>query len=192
MSDPSHRPPLANLHHGVEQPSSSSGSSHDGFFSLKWPAFRTDICYLGSMEEHKRIIKKILRAGFTLLELLIVMVIIALLAGLAMPVYQQSIEKARGQEALRHLNATRDSLLRYYVTNSTYTGATMGGTLDYDPNPNVGGQTQIFSYGFSVAPNADVFELRATRTAIIGCGPAPVGTILLDQAGSVTGTGVYA
>jgi type IV pilus assembly protein PilE len=48
-------------------------------------------------------VRRMVQTGFTLLELLLVLVILATLAGLAMPAYKDSAEKMRNVEALQNL-----------------------------------------------------------------------------------------
>ena len=64
------------------------------------------------------------KVGFTLLELLMVVVIIAILASIALPQYIRASEKARSTEALTALGAIRQSELRYKALsqNGIYTG----------------------------------------------------------------------
>ena len=52
--------------------------------------------------------------GFTLLEILVVVVIVGILASLAIPQYQKSVEKAKGSEAIANLNILRGAELRYW------------------------------------------------------------------------------
>lgn len=61
--------------------------------------------------------------GFTLLELLMVVIIIAILASIALPQYIKASEKARGAEALSILGAVRSAELRYraFHPNNNYT-----------------------------------------------------------------------
>ena len=61
--------------------------------------------------------------GFTLLELLMVVIIIAILASIALPQYIRATEKARGAEALQLAGAIRASENRYKAqsVNGVYT-----------------------------------------------------------------------
>jgi len=52
--------------------------------------------------------------GFTLLELLIVVIIIGILASMAIPQYQKVIRKSKAAEALTNLAALRASMDRYW------------------------------------------------------------------------------
>ena len=64
--------------------------------------------------------------GFTLIELMIVLVVAALLASLAVPSYQAQVAKGRrldGQQALRGL---AQRLERRYTELGSYRGATLG------------------------------------------------------------------
>lgn len=132
--------------------------------------------------------------GFTLIEILIVLVVLAALAGLAIPGYISTVEKSRRQEALAGLIATKDSLQRFYALASAY--PTIGGgsagsvanfsQLDFDPNaPTAAGTTRHFNYAIWSA--ATTFTVTATRnsTDFLGFGVAPYATTV-NQAGTVT------
>lgn len=134
--------------------------------------------------------KKYLRFGFTLLELLIVLVILAVLTGLALPVYSSNVERMRSVEAVEHLMNTRRSLFTYYAMNGTYSGAFIGafGTnLDFNPNSTAGGSTAIFSYSFSSGPNPNSYTLRARRLPGGPCGAliSPY-SVYLNEQGTIT------
>lgn len=57
--------------------------------------------------------------GFTLVELLAVVVIVAILTSVAMPQYRKSIRRAEATEALVNLRSVYDSAKRYKSANST-------------------------------------------------------------------------
>lgn len=59
------------------------------------------------------------RSGFTLLELLMVVIIIAILAAIALPQYIRASERARATEALSALGALRSAELRYAALSPT-------------------------------------------------------------------------
>lgn len=58
--------------------------------------------------------------GFTLIELMVVMAIIATLLSLAMPRYFHSVDKSKEAALLADLNGIRDAIDKYYSDNSKY------------------------------------------------------------------------
>ena len=55
------------------------------------------------------------KRGFTLLEVLIVVIIIGILAGIALPQYMSTLEKARSAEAMTNLGTLRSAMERHWL-----------------------------------------------------------------------------
>ncbi len=127
--------------------------------------------------------------GFTLLEILIVLMILGVIAGLAVPAMQGNIERVRSAEALHRMKLTRDAVERYFAVNNTFVGASIFfNTIDFDPNDVTGGQTLYFTYSLRDLTN-NTYTVRATRNQYAGCNT--IGRIDLDHTGNVNGTGAY-
>lgn len=63
------------------------------------------------------------KKGFTLLEVLIVVIIIGILASIAMPQYMSTLQKAKSSEALTNLGSIRSAMGRYYYEQIALTSA---------------------------------------------------------------------
>ncbi len=57
------------------------------------------------------------KKGFTLIEMLVVVLIIGILAGIALPQYRKAVEKAKLSEALINIKNIEGSMQRYILTN---------------------------------------------------------------------------
>lgn len=60
------------------------------------------------------------KKGFTLVELIIVMVIVGILSLVAVPIYRYNIEKARFTEAMTMLRAIADANTMYYIEHGVW------------------------------------------------------------------------
>jgi type IV pilus assembly protein PilE len=61
--------------------------------------------------------------GFTLIELMIVVAIIAILSAIAIPAYNQYVTRSKLTEAFSSLSSMSVALQQYYQDNRTYVGA---------------------------------------------------------------------
>jgi type IV pilus assembly protein PilE len=128
------------------------------------------------------------RRGFTLIEVMVVVVVIALLATVALPSYQSSVRKARRSDARSSL-VTVAQLMERYSTEHAGAGYSTA-TISDVPGPTVVTKPASDNgyYQLSLANlAAGTFTLRAApqgRQAVDGC-----GTFTIDERGvrGVTG-----
>jgi len=106
--------------------------------------------------------------GFTLIELMITVVIIAILVAIAYPSYQDSVLKTRRATGQADLIQIANYMERFFTENGTYVGASIASS----------GITND-SYGFVVtAATATAYTLTATatgaQTADTACTPMTI------------------
>jgi len=127
-----------------------------------------------------------MRKGFTLIELIIVIIIVGVLATLGMTQYTKMVEKGRAAEARSILGALRTAENAYNLEYGNYTATIADLGVDA---PGACGVTHYFSYACAAATGT------CTATRCTAGGKAPQSgvayTKTLTIAGDFGGTAGY-
>lgn len=102
------------------------------------------------------------KRGFTLIEVMIVVVIVAILASIAYPAYQDSVRKTHRANAEADLVTLANYLDRFYSENFRYDQDRFGNavSLPFSVSPQDG--TVRYSLGFSAGPTTTTYTLQAS------------------------------
>jgi len=90
------------------------------------------------------------KAGFTLVEIMIVIIVIGILATISLPMYQKTVERSRIAEATSMLGAIRTAQVRYASEHNSFTNV----LADLDVNISNAGKFFDFS-AFDIASPFD-------------------------------------
>ena len=134
--------------------------------------------------------------GFTLVELMIVVIIVGILAAVAIPMYTGATEKSRATECVAALGTIRSAMRNYYAEHVTFVNAgftdgsqvTSTGILEV---ADVDLNGRFFSsecYTFNGAPTADAYSIECDGSSSTAPAAGDVATIVrrIDQDGAVT------
>jgi type IV pilus assembly protein PilA len=126
------------------------------------------------------------KKGFTLLEIIIVVIIVGVLASLALPRLFSTVEFSRSTEALAAVGSIRSALERCSLRNGTgtYAGCTMA-ALDLDDPSNTAGTH--FTYTIT-NQGVGTYTITAVRNTL-DAGAAASNIILTATAGAITKSG---
>jgi type IV pilus assembly protein PilE len=131
----------------------------------------------GQLRTHRSAI-----AGFTLIEMMIVVALIAILSAIVLPSYQDSVRKARRTDARSALTTIAQLMERWNTEKNMYFGATLGNAAtDLYPATS---ESKYYTLSLSTSdapPKPQTFKITATPVG--GQAADPCGAYTLDQAG---------
>lgn len=121
--------------------------------------------------------------GFTLMELMITVVIVAVLAAVAVPIYQDSIAKSRRAEAVSALMTGAQRLEAYYTANGSYLNASNELAPVFATAVPTGGNAYYsIAQDSTDAATATTFKLVASATGAMANDAC--GNLAIDQKGA--------
>ena len=133
--------------------------------------------------------------GFTLLEIIIVIIIVGVLASLALPRFFSTIEFSRSTEALRSMGAIKDSIRRCAAMDNN------GALCAWDSAWNNVDLTDFaaepgahFTYAWTITRNSPpAYTITAVRNTLDGGTPTSVVALgLIAATNTIARTGVTA
>jgi prepilin-type N-terminal cleavage/methylation domain-containing protein len=119
------------------------------------------------------------KKGFTLLELIIVVIVVAILASLGIPQFIKTVERARASEGAGVLGALRGAFLRYYAEHTAYANVasalgvgsldvTVGQLKNFNP-PTIIAITGQGNIAGLTKSGGTIYTLNITDAGTIGC-----------------------
>jgi len=118
--------------------------------------------------------------GFTLIEMMIVVAVIAILASFAIPAYNEQVRKGRRADAMAAMNETAQALERFYTLNNTYSGYSMRPTERQSPRS---GDVVYYRIALEVDPAGTGYLVSATPEQADRCGTLTVNSQGVRTAG---------
>jgi type IV pilus assembly protein PilE len=120
--------------------------------------------------------------GFTLLELMLVLAVLAILVAIALPSYQQSVRRSSRADAKAILMETAQAMERVFTTNNSYATGTVISAVS---PKGASGTDKKYDIGFKAGePTATTFVLEAVpANSQIG---DSCGTLTLSNTGAQT------
>lgn len=124
--------------------------------------------------------KPIKTAGFTLIEVMIVVAIVAILAAIAYPSYLDSVRKSNRADAKASLNNVAQQMQRCYTLNNTFNNCAVLGTSN--------SAEDYYSIEVTATNGGAGYTAVATAAKAPQTGDSQCATFTLDHLGKRTST----
>ncbi len=99
-----------------------------------------------------------LQTGFTLIEVMVTVAIVAIISAIAIPIYTGYVTRANVQTGVQGLAVARTRMEQYFMDNRTYAnGADCGAVLPTEADAD--------NFGFACEPTATTYTVTATGVA---------------------------
>ena len=120
--------------------------------------------------------------GFTLMEVMVVIVLMGILAAITVPTFQRAVEQSKADIAVANLRAIWSAERFYWLDNRSYAGElSQLSALDLIDSA-LTSASNPYSYSIATSPDGSTFEATATRS-----GGAWQGWFQIDQTGTISG-----
>jgi len=129
-----------------------------------------------------------LQSGFTLIEIMIVVIIIAILSAIAIPQYQQYIVRSKLTDAMNNLSAERVLMEQYYQDNRQY-ACPVAGDNTKPPAPTMKYFTFTCALGTDASGNANSQAYLLTATGLATDSQVSGFTYTLDNTNAKASVG---
>ncbi|WP_160154505.1 type IV pilin protein [Microbulbifer sp. ALW1] len=118
--------------------------------------------------------------GFSLIELMIVVAIIAIIAGIAMPSYQEYVKGSRRADAQGALMGLAQAMEQHFTQNGSYTGSEANGVpVIFATEAPLDGGTKYYDLRITLGNGGGSYELQAQAKGV----QADDGNLLLRSSG---------
>jgi len=121
--------------------------------------------------------------GFTLIELMVVVAVVAILVAVAVPAYQEQVRKSRRGQAQADLVELAQRAERFHTVNNSYEDFWDSVPAAHKVSPRDGGNA---FYNLDAEAAANTFELTAVPISGTAQASDRCGTMTINQAGVKT------
>lgn len=121
-------------------------------------------------------------AGFTLVELMVVVLIVSILAAISYPGYRSHVVRTQRAAAAACLMQYAQLMERFYTTQLTYEGADEAGGVAEPGCADEDSMPQHFTFEVDI-PSATTYTVSAVQTETFAQRDTRCGNLTLNQAG---------